>query len=104
MMQLISLCRGLVHRAGSAALILVVVVVVVVVAALAAAGPVYYQAVQQSILAGTLSSAPFIGLAYEVTPSASICGTLPLPGRSRPCSAQPQVCGVRADLLTETLA
>ena len=74
MRQLIALGRGLVHRAGSAAMILVVAVVA---AAAAAAGPVYYQAAQHSILADELSSAPFIGRGYEATLSGSITGTLP---------------------------
>src|SRR5215469_1522705 len=73
MRQLIALGRGLVHRAGSAAMILVVAVVA---AAAAAAGPVYYQAGLHSIHVADLSSAPYIGRGLQATTSGPINGTL----------------------------
>jgi putative ABC transport system permease protein len=73
MRQLIALGRGLVHRAGSAAMTLVVAVVA---AAAAAAGPVYYQAALHSILAGDISSVPFLGRGFEATTSGLMNGTL----------------------------
>ena len=68
--------RGLVRRAGSAAIALVVAVVA---AGAAAAGPVYYQAAQKSILADSLApaSVPFLGRGFEVSESGSVAATLP---------------------------
>jgi putative ABC transport system permease protein len=73
MRQLVALVRGLIHRAGSAAMTLVVAVVAV---AAAAAGPVYYQAALHSILAGDISSVPFLGRGFEATTSGLMNGTL----------------------------
>jgi putative ABC transport system permease protein len=73
MRQLIALGRGLVHRAGSAAMILIVAVVA---AAAAAAGPVYYQAAVHSILAGGMSGVPFLGRGFEATTTGTMNGTL----------------------------
>lgn len=73
MRQLIALGRGLVHRAGTAAIILVVAVIAT---ATAAAGPVYYVAAQHSILADVVSSRPFLGRGYEATLTGAVAGTL----------------------------
>src|SRR5215831_16614938 len=75
MRPLIALGRGLVHRAGTAAIILVVAVIAT---ATAAAGPVYYRAAQHSILADVVSGAPFLGRGYEATLTGPVAGTLPI--------------------------
>lgn len=69
--------RGLVRRAGSAALVLGIAIVA---AGAAAAGPVYYQAAQKSILTDTLApaSVPFLGRGFEVSQSGAIAKALPI--------------------------
>lgn len=73
MRQLVALGRGLVHRAGTAAIILVVTVIAT---ATAAAGPVYYQAAQHSILGDASSGGPFLGRGYEATLTGPVASTL----------------------------
>jgi putative ABC transport system permease protein len=74
MRQLIALGRGLVHRAGTAAIILAVAVIAT---ATASAGPVYYRAAQHSILADVVSRAPYVGRGYAATLTGPVASTLP---------------------------
>lgn len=74
MRPLVSLGRGLAHRAGTAAIILAVAVIAT---ATAAAGPVYYRAAQHSILADGVSGGPFLGRGYEATLTGPVADTLP---------------------------
>jgi len=73
MRQLIALGRGLVHRAGTAAIILVVAVIAT---AAAAAGPVYYRAAQHSILADGVAGGLFLGRGYEATLTGPVATTV----------------------------